>query len=114
MKVLTLIKKIQALAPSLPDSVTEASEDDNELHRVLTETSGIEDSPWGMLNHQLDKLFGVDTCENGHLKYIRRGEHGMLFVAEHLAGLDWKSGKYPLDLVEFKLQRIVDELQYLW
>jgi hypothetical protein len=49
MKVLTLVKKIQALAPLLPDSVAEASEDDNELHRVLTETSGIEDSPGGTL-----------------------------------------------------------------
>ncbi|KAF7333702.1 hypothetical protein MVEN_02326400 [Mycena venus] len=113
MKVLTLIKKIEALAPLLPDSVTEASEDDNELHRILTETSGIDDSPWGTLNRQLDKLFGMDTRENGRLKYIRRGEHGMSFVARHLAGLDWKSGKYPLELVELKLQRIVDEREYL-
>ncbi|KAJ7926639.1 hypothetical protein B0H13DRAFT_2313356 [Mycena leptocephala] len=50
MKVLTLIKKIEALATLLLDSVTEASGDDNELHRVLTDTSGIDDSPWGTLN----------------------------------------------------------------
>ncbi|KAF7372111.1 Eukaryotic translation initiation factor 3 [Mycena venus] len=92
MKVLALIKKIQALAPLLPDSVAEASEDDNELHRVLTETSGIEDSPWGTLNRQLDKLFGTDSRENGRLKYIRR---------------------VSSELVEIKLQRIMDELQYL-
>ncbi|KAJ6564754.1 hypothetical protein B0H19DRAFT_1068271 [Mycena capillaripes] len=95
------------------DSAAEASEDDNELHRVLTDTCGIDDSPWGTLNRQLDKLFGADTRENGHLRYIRRGEHGMSFVAEHLAGLNWKSGDYPLELVELKLQRIVDELEYL-
>ncbi|KAJ7314632.1 hypothetical protein DFH08DRAFT_821292 [Mycena albidolilacea] len=31
MKVLTLIKKIEALTPLLPDSATETSEDDNKL-----------------------------------------------------------------------------------
>jgi hypothetical protein len=56
----------------------------------------------------------VDTCEDGGLKHICRGEHGMSFVATHLTGLDWKSGKYPLDLVGIKLQRIVDEMEYLW
>lgn len=92
----------------------EASTDDNELHGTLTNTSAIEDSPWGALNRQLDKLFGVDTREDGRLKHIRRGKYGMSFVATHLAGLDWKSGKYPLDLVGIKLQRIVDEMEYLW
>ncbi|KAF8217568.1 hypothetical protein K438DRAFT_2037066 [Mycena galopus ATCC 62051] len=113
VKVLTLIKKVEALAPLLPDSVKEASTDDNELH-LLTNTSGIQGSPWGTLNRQLDKLFGVDTLEDGGLKHIRRGEHGMYFVATHLAGLDWKSGKYPLDLVELKLQRIVEEMEYFY
>ncbi|KAJ7785405.1 hypothetical protein B0H14DRAFT_2630618 [Mycena olivaceomarginata] len=60
-----------------------------------------------------NKLFGVDTREDGRLKHIRRGEHGMSFVASHLAGLDWKSGKYPLDLVGIKLQRVVNEMEYL-
>ncbi|KAJ6540660.1 hypothetical protein B0H19DRAFT_1078060 [Mycena capillaripes] len=86
MKVFTFIKKIKSLAPLLPDSVAEASEDDNELHRVLTDTCDIDDSSWGTLNRQLDKLFGADTRENGRFKYIRR---------------------------ELKLQRIVDELEYL-
>jgi hypothetical protein len=69
----------------------EASTDDNELHCTLTNTSGIDDSPWGALNHQLDKLFSVDTREDGRLKHICRGEHGMSFVTSHLAGLNWKS-----------------------
>ncbi|KAJ7755768.1 hypothetical protein B0H14DRAFT_2635245 [Mycena olivaceomarginata] len=109
VRFFTLIKKIETFAPLLPDSVKEASTDDNELHC----TSGIDDSPWGTLNCQLDKLFGVDTREDGRLKHIRRGEHGMSFVASHLAGLDWKSGKYPLDLVGIKLQRVVDDMEYL-
>jgi hypothetical protein len=49
---------------------------------MSTNTSGIDDSPWGVLNCQLNKLFGVDTREDGGLKHIRRGEHGMSFVAE--------------------------------
>ncbi|KAJ7891826.1 hypothetical protein B0H14DRAFT_2560530 [Mycena olivaceomarginata] len=99
VRFFTLIKKIETFAPLLPDSVKEASTDDNELHC----TSGIDDSPWGALNCQLDKLFGVDTREDGRLKHIHRGEHGMSFVASHLAGLDW-----------IKLQRVVDEMEYLW
>ncbi|KAJ7687334.1 hypothetical protein B0H14DRAFT_2653855 [Mycena olivaceomarginata] len=113
VRVFTLIK-IEALAPLLPDSVKESSTDDNELHCTVTNTSGIDDSPWGVLNCRLDKLFGVETREDGRLKHIHRGEHGMSFVDSHLAGLDWKSGKYPLDLVGIKLQRIVNEMEYLW
>ncbi|KAJ7812400.1 hypothetical protein B0H14DRAFT_3478895 [Mycena olivaceomarginata] len=41
MKVLTLIKKVEALAILLPESVLEASDGDNELHRVLTDTTSI-------------------------------------------------------------------------
>jgi hypothetical protein len=92
VRFFTLIKKIETFAPLLPDSVKEASTDDNELHCTLNNTSGIDNSPWGALNCQLDKLFGVDTREDGRLKHIRCGEHGMSFVASPLAGLDWKSG----------------------
>ncbi|KAK6978287.1 hypothetical protein R3P38DRAFT_2449413, partial [Favolaschia claudopus] len=72
-KILTLIKRIEVLAPHLPDSVKEASKDNDELHRVLTKTAGIDDSAWGSLNRKLDALFGSDKRENGRLIHIRRG-----------------------------------------
>ncbi|KAK6966423.1 eukaryotic translation initiation factor 3 [Favolaschia claudopus] len=112
-RILTLIKKIEALAPHLPDSVKEATPDDNDLHRILTEVAGIEDSPWGSLNRKLDALFGSDKRENGRLVHIRRGSRGMSFLATYLAAVDWKSPEYPVDLAEIKVQRIVDEMEFL-
>ncbi|KAK7002138.1 hypothetical protein R3P38DRAFT_3215974 [Favolaschia claudopus] len=52
--VLELIKKLGQLARRLPDSVPDATPDDNKIHRILTTTSGIEDDAWATFNRQFE------------------------------------------------------------
>ena len=71
------------------------------------------DNPHKTFNHQFDALFGEDCCDSGgHLHHVHQGKLGMSLIVSYLSKINWTNG-FPLDLVEIKLLRLVDELKYL-
>ncbi|KAJ7328061.1 hypothetical protein DFH08DRAFT_816221 [Mycena albidolilacea] len=87
--VLDLIKRMRRLSGLLPDSVPEASEDDNEIHRVMTEVHGL-------------TRYSEKTAAK--MDGSRRGELGMV-VVKYLEGIHWTSAGIPHDLSQLKLER---------
>jgi hypothetical protein len=57
---------------------------------------------------------GLTRYSDGRLKYVRRGELGMVVVVKYLEGIHWTSAGIPLDLAQLKLERVVKELEHLW
>ncbi|KAF8127499.1 hypothetical protein K438DRAFT_2000785 [Mycena galopus ATCC 62051] len=112
--VLDLIKRILRLAGPFPDSVPEASESDDKIHHVVNNIHGIDKSVHGTLNPRFDNLFGKDTRENDRLKFVRRGDRGMVLVVQYLETIHWQKAGIPLDLAQLKLERVVNELEFLW
>jgi hypothetical protein len=105
-----LVKVINALSSSLSDAVPKGSQDDK-IWSVMNTKEG--DTPHETFNRRFDVLFGEDCRDSGgHLHHIRQGKLGMGLIISYLLKIDWLED-FPLDLVELKLQRLVDELKYL-
>ncbi|KAI9448674.1 hypothetical protein F5148DRAFT_1250575 [Russula earlei] len=69
--------------------------------------------PHVMFNHWFDALFGEDCCDpGGHLHHIHQGKLGMGIIISYLSKINW-ANNFSLDLVELKLQHLVDELKHL-
>jgi hypothetical protein len=105
-----LVKEITALSSSLSDAVPKGSKDDK-IWSVMNTKEG--DIPHETFNCRFDALFGEDCCDSGgRLHYVRQGKLGMGLVTSYLSKINWIKD-FPLDLVELKLQRLVDELKHI-
>ncbi|KAI9448642.1 hypothetical protein F5148DRAFT_1153436 [Russula earlei] len=105
-----LVKEISVLSSSLSDAVPRGSKDDKIWSGINTMEGDI---PPETFNHRFDALFGEDCWDpGGHLHYIRQGKLGMGLVISYLLKIHW-THDFPLDLVELKLQHLIDELRHL-
>ncbi|KAI9459833.1 hypothetical protein F5148DRAFT_1150796 [Russula earlei] len=89
-----LVKEISVLSSSLLDAVPRGSKDDKICRRF-------------------DALFWEDCWDpGGRLHYICQGKLGMGLVISYLLKIHW-THNFPLDPVELKLRRLIDELRHL-
>ena len=105
-----LVKEISAFSSSLSDAVPKGSKDDK-IWSVMNMEEG--DDPHETFNRQFDALFGEDCHDSGgHLHYVHQGKLGMGLIISYLSKINWTKD-FPLDIVEIKLQCLVDELKHL-
>ncbi|KAF8227745.1 hypothetical protein L208DRAFT_1078154, partial [Tricholoma matsutake] len=105
-----LVKEISALSSSLSGAVPKGLKDDK-IWSVMNMKEG--DTPHETFNRQFDALFGEDCRDPGsRLHHIHQGKLGMGLVISYLSKLNWTK-EFPLDLMELKLQRLVNELKHL-
>ncbi|KAJ6477253.1 hypothetical protein DFH09DRAFT_1216091, partial [Mycena vulgaris] len=93
--ILELNKSIEDLSYLLPDSIKEATQDD-EIYRVITTIQGHEEGNTAdsTFNRRFDILFKEDAqCRdaNGRLHFIRRGKFGMLMVTRYVKSINWNA-----------------------
>ncbi|KAJ7699257.1 hypothetical protein B0H17DRAFT_1129327 [Mycena rosella] len=88
--ILDLNRSIEDVSHLLPDSIKEATQDD-EIHRVITT---VQDA-------------------NGRLHLIRRGEFGMLMVAKYVKSINWNAVGMNVAGALEKLRRVVKEMEIL-
>lgn len=106
----TLVKDITVLSNSLPRSVQQATKD-NKIWSIMNAGQG--ETAHETFNRCFDAMFGQECRDStGCLKHIRKGKLGMGLVCSYLSKCDWADG-FPLDLVEIKLVRLVEELKHL-
>ena len=71
------------------------------------------DTPYETFNRRFDALFGEDCRDSGgRLHHVRQGKLGLGLIISYLSKINWTKD-FPLDLVELKLQRLVNELKDL-
>ena len=105
-----LVKEISTFSSSLSDAIPKGSKDDK-IWSVMNTEEG--DNPHETFNRRFDALFGEDCRDSGgHLHYVCQGKLGMGLVITYLSKINWTKD-FPLDIVEIKLQRLVDELKRL-
>jgi hypothetical protein len=105
-----LVKEITALSSSLSDAVLKGSKDDK-IWSIMNIKEG--DIPHETFNRRFDALFGEDCRDSGGcLHYVCQGKLGMGLVMSYLSKINWIKD-FPLDLVELKLQRLIDELKHI-
>ncbi|KAF7364657.1 Eukaryotic translation initiation factor 3 [Mycena venus] len=92
---LDLIAKLRKLSDQLPDTVPEATDTDNEIHRVITQVHGLDaDSVQSTFvrRFKFEILFSENSrSADGRLTHVRRGEFGMKFVLKYLDSIHWES-----------------------
>ncbi|KAF8186573.1 hypothetical protein K438DRAFT_1033037 [Mycena galopus ATCC 62051] len=112
---LDLIAKLRKLADQLPETVPEATDTDNEIHRVITQVHGLDDDS---VQSTFVRRFDILLAEKSHnaegrLIHVRRGELGMKFVIQYLDSIHWESDPDLCMLAIERLQRLIAELEYL-
>lgn len=108
LRTLELIQGIIALAHKLPDTIPDATKED--VICTAMKTTG--DTDWETFNRRFDAVFGDDCRDaDGRLKYLRRGRLGLTAVCSYLQRVPDQKGM-PLDLVNIKLERLLDELKF--
>ena len=106
----TLVKNITALSNSLPQSVQQATKDDK-IWSIMNAGQG--KTAHETFNRCFDAMFGQECRDStGCLEHIHKGKLRMGLVCSYLSKCDWADG-FPLDLVEIKLVRLVEELKHL-
>jgi len=105
-----LVKDITTLSSSLSDAVLKGSKDDKIWSIMNTKEGGILHETF---NCQFDALFGEDCHDSGgHLHYVCQGKLGMGLIMSYLSKINWIKD-FPLDLMELKLQHLVNELKHI-
>ena len=105
-----LVKEISTLSSSLSDAVPKGSKD-NKIYSVMNTNEG--NNPHEAFNRWFNALFGEDCHDSsGCLRHLRQGKLRMGLIISYLSKIDWTKD-FPLDLVEIKLQPVVDELKHL-
>lgn len=107
--ILSSISSITTLCKELPMTISHGSKR-CKIYEVLSGPEG--ENAWHTFNQQFDALFGEDCRdEEGRLHHIRRGEYGIDKVIKYLSTIDL--GSLSLDLVDIKLNRLKEELEFL-
>lgn len=104
----TLIQRIVALVPNLPETIPEATKEDV----IYTAMKKSGDTDWETFDRRVNAIFGEDCRdENGRLQNLRRGRLGLNNFCAYLKRIPDLKGM-SLDLVDVKLERLVRELEY--
>jgi hypothetical protein len=107
----TSITRICLLSSCLPATVKEGTPD-GKIASAMAQTG---EDVWGTFNKRFDHMFGEDTRDKstGRLRHLTKGPHGMDLVCTYLRDVATNQlDSLPLDLVEIKIKRLRDELQY--
>ena len=110
-----LVNTITRLVKQLPSSVPEATREDK-ISRVMRADIPHGETQHETFNRRFDALFGEDCRDTtGRLHHIKRGRSGMMLVSTYLTRvIDSDDIKKNVDIVALKLERIKNELEYLW
>jgi hypothetical protein len=110
LRIKDLVKNIASLSKVLPQSIQQGTKEDK-IWCVMN--AGERDTAHETFNRRFDAMFGEDCRDSsGRLLHIRRGKLGMGLVTSYLSEIDWAQD-FPLDIVELKLQHLLEELRHL-
>lgn len=113
--LIQLVNTISVLVKQLPPTVPEATREDK-IQRVMTGPIPRGEPHHEMFNRRFDALFGEDCRdEDGRLLHVKRGRSGMMLVSTYLNRIiDTDDMKKQAAVVIIKLERLKNELEYLW
>lgn len=105
-----LITQIDSLISALPETIPEATKDDI----IYTAMKANGDTPFETFNRRMDAIIGEDLRdEQGRLRYLRRGRHGLKAVCAYLERImDSDQPGMQYALMDIKLERLIAELKF--